>query len=95
MGCRRCGCSLADTLFNPLAVLKTRLQTSTAQYLAGQIATKPTLSAVAKDSVVSDGLLCGPVQPGLVAAWLRGLSYTAFRIDLYTVARDKLGDNVA
>ena len=89
------GCSLADTLFNPLGVLKTRLQTSTAQYLAGQIATKPTLSAVAKDSVVSHGLFCGLVQPGLVAAWLRGLSYTAFRIGLYPAARDKLGDNVA
>ncbi len=89
------GCSLADTLFNPLGVLRTRLQTSTAQYLAGQIATKPTLSAVAKDSVVSRGLFCGLVQPGLVAAWLRGLSYTAFHTGLYPAARDKLGDNVA
>ena len=70
------GCSLADTLFNPLEVLKVRLQTATMQYSAGQLAVKPSIDRIAREAVNSRGVIGGLLEPGLMATWLRGLSYT-------------------
>ena len=73
------GCSLADTMFNPLEVLKVRLQTATMQHSAGQLAVKPSIGSIAREAVKSRGVIGGLLEPGLVATWLRGLSYTGER----------------
>lgn len=72
------GCALADTIFNPLEVLKVRAQQS-----AGA-----STSALARESIARDGFARGLLVPGLAATWMRGLSYTGFRIGLYPTARD-------
>eukprot|EP00873_Tetraselmis_striata_P011116 jgi/Tetstr1/431380/TSEL_021071.t1 len=87
------GCSLADTFFNPLEVLKVRLQTAKAAASGGGGAAPPTLGGIARGAVASHGVLGGLVAPGLLATWLRGLSYTGFRIGLYPSVRDAFGDS--
>jgi len=74
------GCALADTVFNPLEVLKVRAQQ----------ATSPTSTAtLARESIAADGFVRGLFVPGLAATWMRGLSYTGFRIGLYPSVRDE------
>ena len=72
------GCALADTMFNPLEILKVRAQ---------QTSRAP--SALAAESYAERGFLRGLMVPGLAATWMRGLSYTGFRIGLYPSVRDE------
>jgi len=73
------GCALADTMFNPLEVLKVRAQ---------QSASGASAAALASAAMRRDGFVGGLFVPGLAATWMRGLSYTGFRIGLYPSARD-------
>ena len=72
------GCALADTMFNPLEILKVRAQ---------QTSRAP--SALAAESYAERGFVRGLFVPGLAATWMRGLSYTGFRIGLYPSVRDE------
>lgn len=87
-------CSLADTIFNPLEVLKVRLQTATLQHAGGNLLKKPSVSSILKDAVASRGVVSGLLEPGLAATWMRGMSYTGFRIGLYPAVRDSFSDNL-
>ena len=71
------GCALADTVFNPLDVLKVRAQQSGAS-----------ARALALDAIARDGLVRGLMLPGVLATWMRGMSYTGCRIGMYATARD-------
>ncbi|XRB16862.1 mitochondrial carrier protein [Pseudoscourfieldia marina] len=96
------GCALADTLFNPLEVLKVRRQVllsgaSPAAVPAAAAAAgtggmggggAPSTYQLASSLIRSEGLVMGLWQPGLLATWMRGLSYTGFRIGLYPTVRD-------
>ena len=73
------GCALADTMFNPLEVLKVRAQ---------QSASRASATSLAREAIRRDGFVRGLVVPGLTATWMRGLSYTGFRVGLYPSARD-------
>ena len=74
------GCALADTVFNPLEVLKVRAQ---------QRPDAVALRALAREAIARDGFARGLMMPGLAATWMRGLSYTGFRIGLYPTTRDE------
>jgi solute carrier family 25 uncoupling protein 8/9 len=67
------GASIADSIFNPMEVIKVKLQ------LQGQVGQgKPYYSGVlaaAQKILAEDGLYL-LWTPGLVATWIRGLSYT-------------------
>lgn len=73
------GCALADTVFNPLEVLKVRAQQAT---------TPTSTVALARAATNTQGFIYGLFLPGLCATWMRGLSYTGFRIGLYPSVRD-------
>lgn len=62
-------CALADTLFNPLEVIKTRKQ----------LCRRSSLS-IAQEAIKNDGYFSGLMRPGILATWMRGMSYTGFRI---------------
>ena len=70
------GCAIADTLFNPLEVVKVRAQQTNGRS-----------RALALDAIRTEGALKGLLTPGLLATWMRGMSYTGFRIGLYPSAR--------
>jgi len=92
------GCALADTAFNPLEVLKVRRQiqasssssSSSSSLLSVTKNSQSNAMRLAKAAIAeADGsLMRGLWQPGLLATWMRGLSYTGFRIGLYPTVRD-------
>ncbi|CAE8727753.1 unnamed protein product, partial [Polarella glacialis] len=82
------GCALADTIFNPLEVLKTRRQLALRAAACGEVSADATVSALAREAIRKDGLVAGLWAPGLAATWLRGMSYTGFRIGCYGSVRD-------
>jgi hypothetical protein len=79
-----CGAAIADSLFNPMEVIKVKLQ------LQGQIGQQaPYYKGVvgaARKILAEDGLYL-LWTPGLVATWIRGLSYTGFRIGMYPTVK--------
>ena len=82
------GCALSDTMFNPLEVLKVRRQI---QASSNTSTTTPSSSFGLAQTAIkeADGsVVRGLWQPGLLATWMRGLSYTGFRIGLYPTVRD-------
>eukprot|EP00039_Didymoeca_costata_P021251 m.343924 g.343924 ORF g.343924 m.343924 type:complete len:310 (+) comp23554_c0_seq1:104-1033(+) len=77
------GCAIADSIFNPLEVLKVRKQ------LLQQSAYTPSTRELVVAAVKEEGgLFRGLWVPGLCATWMRGMSYTGFRIGLYPTVRD-------
>ena len=84
------GCCLADTVFNPLEVLKTRRQIILSTQKAA-CTSSAGLVALASTHVRAEGLWKGLWEPGLLATWMRGMSYTGFRIGLYPTVRTALG----
>lgn len=80
------GCALSDTVFNPLEVLKVRRQIQA----SSNTSTTTTTFGLAQTAIKeADGsVVRGLWQPGLLATWMRGLSYTGFRIGLYPTVRD-------
>ena len=80
------GCALSDTVFNPLEVLKVRRQIQA----SSNTSTTTTTFGLAQTAIKeADGsAVRGLWQPGLLATWMRGLSYTGFRIGLYPTVRD-------
>eukprot|EP00192_Tetraselmis_astigmatica_P013018 CAMPEP_0117668170 /NCGR_PEP_ID=MMETSP0804-20121206/11390_1 /TAXON_ID=1074897 /ORGANISM="Tetraselmis astigmatica, Strain CCMP880" /LENGTH=385 /DNA_ID=CAMNT_0005476011 /DNA_START=67 /DNA_END=1225 /DNA_ORIENTATION=+ len=88
------GCSLADTVFNPLEVLKVRLQTASSAHAPGQVHATPSVASIAREAISKKGFVSGLLEPGLMATWMRGLSYTGFRIGLYPAVRDQFGNSI-
>lgn len=82
------GCAVVDALFNPLEVLKVRLQngrTSCSSVPTVQ-ATRSILFKEVQLIVSNDGVL-GLWKPGLLPTVLRGLLYVGFRIGFYPTAK--------
>eukprot|EP01041_Mallomonas_annulata_P003388 gene3388-6721_t len=84
------GCSIADSIFNPLEVIKVRLQMqSDVVHIASFTQTKQ----VALKIISEDGI-SGLWTPGLVATCLRGIFYTGFRIGMYPTVKRKVTENI-
>ena len=81
-----CGCTIADTIFNPLEVLKVRKQIAMSASSAG-----PTTSiGLARSAIAEKGIARGLWLPGLEATAYRAFSYTGFRIGLYPTVRNAM-----
>jgi solute carrier family 25 uncoupling protein 8/9 len=83
------GCLVADALFNPLEVLKVRLQLQPAPPAGA----RPHYDGLARGLArvaADDGVLRGLWAPGLVATALRAFTYTGCRLGLYPTVRAAL-----
>ena len=77
------GCALVDSLFNPLEVLKVRLQNSSGLSNTSQMVA---MAATAKTIVRCNGY-SGLWLPGLFPTILRGIFYVGVRIGTYPTAK--------
>ena len=85
------GCTIADTAFNPLEVLKVRRQTAMAASSGSGASAGPASTlALARAAAAEKGILRGLWLPGLEATCYRAFSYTGFRIGLYPSVRDAI-----
>ena len=82
-----CGCTIADTIFNPLEVLKVRKQIAMSASSAGPSATS---IGLARSAIAEKGIARGLWLPGLEATAYRAFSYTGFRIGLYPTVRNAM-----
>ena len=82
-----CGCTIADTIFNPLEVLKVRKQIAMSASSAG---TSATSIGLARSAIAEKGIARGLWLPGLEATAYRAFSYTGFRIGLYPTVRNAM-----
>lgn len=82
------GCTIADTAFNPLEVLKVRRQVAMSGGASG--AAPASSIALARTAIRERGLARGLWLPGLEATCYRAFSYTGFRIGLYPTVRDAI-----
>ena len=88
------GSALTDTAFNPLEVVKVRMQvegggggrTGAGMGGGGGMGMGATARAMLEEG--GPRLLC---LPGLGATWMRALTYTGFRVGMYPALRDGLG----
>lgn len=84
------GCAIADSLFNPLEIVKVRLQVS------GGNGSVISFSRI-KDEIIAiikaEGIL-NLWTPGLLPTFLRGLLYAGSRIGMYPTVRNFIDDNV-
>ena len=74
------GCVCVDTLFNSLEVLK----------VVSQLQATPTPLFQLAQHMTQQGGVGAVCLPGLGATWLRGLTYTGFRIGAYPEAKRQL-----
>ena len=88
-----CGCTIADTIFNPLEVLKVRKQIAMSASSAGGGAPSATSMALARAAIAEKGVARGLWLPGLEATMYRAFSYTGFRIGLYPTVRNAIVDS--
>lgn len=97
------GCAVADTIFNPLEVLKVRRQVAMGSAGASGGAVPASTLALARAAIKERGVYRGLWHPGLEATIYRAFSYTGFRIGMYPAVRDAVvetrlfgdGDSVA
>ena len=86
------GCTVADTIFNPLEVLKVRRQIAVASTTAASAAPSSSASSsalgLARSAIAGRGLLRGRWLPGLEATCYRAVANTGFRIGMYPSVRD-------
>lgn len=85
-----CGCTIADTIFNPLEVLKVRKQIAMSASSASGGAPSATSMALARAAIAEKGVVRGLWLPGLEATMYRAFSYTGFRIGLYPTVRNAI-----
>ena len=94
-----CGSGIADSAFNPLEVVKVRLQllSNASSGVGGGAATPPLYRgfghALAK--IYADDGLAGMWTPGLVVTWIRAMFYTGCRIGLYPAVSSAYADAFA
>ena len=84
------GCAVADTLFNPLEVLKVRRQVAMGGAANGTSTVPSSTFALARTAITEKGVWRGLWHPGLEATVYRAFSYTGFRIGLYPSVRDAI-----
>ena len=82
------GCAVADTIFNPLEVLKVRRQVAMGARGASSGAVPASTLALAKAAIQERGVYRGLWHPGLEATVYRAFSYTGFRIGMSPAVRD-------
>jgi solute carrier family 25 uncoupling protein 8/9 len=82
------GCAVADTIFNPLEVLKVRRQVAMGSAGASVSAVPASTIALARAAIKDKGVYRGLWHPGLEATIYRAFSYTGFRIGMYPAVRD-------
>ena len=87
------GCAIADSLLNPLEVMKVKLQLSpigdvpvSGRYYNGMV-------GGLQRCMAEDGLWKGLYEPGLAATNIRAFTYTGFRIGLYPTVRNMLSSS--
>jgi solute carrier family 25 (mitochondrial uncoupling protein), member 8/9 len=80
------GCALADSLMNPLEIIKVRLQMNGG---SGSVISMPRLFQEGVDIFKQDGLR-GLYVPGLLATAMRGFFYAGFRIGMYPAVRQQV-----
>lgn len=80
------GCSIADGSLNALEVTKVKLQLDS---IKSPIYPRYPPSLI-RQVVAEDGMWRGLMEPGLGATILRGCTYVAFRIGLYSSVRDAI-----
>lgn len=83
VGAAACGAAITDTIFNPLEVVKTRLQVDTDRRL--YIGMRQTAA-----QIVSEEGILGIWKPGLPATWIRAVTYTGMRVGLYPTMKPLL-----
>ena len=84
------GCAIADSLFNPLEIVKVRLQVNGGNgsvISASRI--KDEIFAIIRTEGITDLW-----TPGLLPTFLRGLLYAGSRIGMYPTVRNLIDDNV-
>jgi solute carrier family 25 uncoupling protein 8/9 len=82
VACAGAGAAITDSIFNPLEVIKVRLQ------VAPQLVESPIEAAAA---LYRRGGLFLLWTPGLGATWCRAFGFTGLRVGLYPCVRDLLG----
>ena len=83
------GCAVADTIFNPLEVLKVRRQVAMGS-VSGSAPVPASTLALARAAIRERGAWRGLWHPGLEATVYRAFTYTGFRIGSYPAVRDAI-----
>lgn len=85
------GSALTDSIFNPLECVKVRMQISsnTGGGSVGQQQQYRSLGQTLRRILAEEGLWL-LWTPGLPATWLRGLTYTGFRVGMYPTIKAAL-----
>ena len=84
------GCAIADSLFNPLEIVKVRLQMEGGP---GSIISYRRVYFVIASIIKDEGTLQLWI-PGLLPTFLRGLLYSGFRIGMYPTVRNLLNRKI-
>ena len=85
------GCAIADSLFNPLEIVKVRLQMEGGP---GSIISYRRVYFMIASIIRDEGTLQLWI-PGLLPTFLRGLLYSGFRIGMYPTVRNVLNGKLA
>lgn len=85
------GCAIADSLFNPLEIVKVRLQVNGGN---GSVISSTRITDEMITIIRAEGLV-NLWTPGLLPTFLRGLLYAGSRIGMYPSVRNFIDDNVA
>jgi solute carrier family 25 uncoupling protein 8/9 len=80
---------VADTIFNPLEVLKVRRQVAMGS-VSGSAPVPASTLALARAAIRERGVWRGLWHPGLEATVYRAFTYTGFRIGSYPAVRDAI-----
>ena len=83
------GCAVANGLLNGFETTKVKLQLHN-NAIYGH---RPTTASMMKQIIREDGLVRGLLTPGLSASLTRSMVYGAYRVGLYSTARDILGSS--
>lgn len=83
------GCAVADTIFNPLEVLKVRRQVAMGS-VSGSAPVPASTLALARAAIRERGVWRGLWHPGIEATVYRAFTYTGFRIGSYPAVRDAI-----
>ena len=84
------GCAVANGMLNCFETTKVKLQLHNSLQPVYQ---RPTMAGVMKQIAAEEGVIRGLVTPGLSASLTRSMFYGAYRVGLYSTARDWLSSN--
>ena len=84
------GCAVANGMLNCFETTKVKLQLHNSLQPVYQ---RPTMAGVMRQIAAEEGVVRGLVTPGLSASLTRSMFYGAYRVGLYSTARDFLASN--